>query len=368
MDNEYYDLLGVPRTASKEEIKKAYKEIARKYHPDKGGDPEKFKKINEAYGVLSDENHRARYDQFGKNDAEIPHHFPDFFNMFPFPMNHHHNPIQRRTPNRNMNLELTMEESFHGATIKFRYKRKIYVGDVASSTCGQCHGNGKIMEQIRAPIGIIQNISMCPTCAGVGIAVSENQFQTISEIVDIHIPPASGAGKQVVLHGKSDEMPKMETGDLILTIVLKKHPLFQLVGNRDILWNVVVHPLEALTSFFRSVQLPSHEIVSVEHHPNDQFFSHLHQKRVMTGKGLFDINGSRGDLIIFFFLEDFYLPHREPLYQLSQIPLPVLSSGGVPIQSLPFWDEQNQSPPHQSNQQQPHHHFRPPQVQECRPS
>ena len=364
MDNEYYDLLGVPRTASKEEIKKAYKESARKCHPDKGGDPEKFKKINEAYGVLSDDNHRSRYDKFGKNDAEIPHHFPDFFNMFPFHMNHHHNAIQRRTPNRNMDLELTMEESFHGATVKFRYKRKVYIGDVASSTCSQCHGNGKIVEQIRAPIGIIQNISMCPTCAGVGIAVSENQFQTISEIVDIQIPPYSGAGQQVILHGKSDEMPKMETGDLILTTVLKKHAIFELVGTRDILWNVMVHPLEALTFFTRSVQLPSHEMVSVEHHPHDQFFSHLHQKRVMIGKGLFDTNGARGDLIILFSLEDFYLPYREPLYQLCHLPMPILSSDGVSLQSLPFWDEKKSQQP----QPQPQNHFRPPHVQECRPS
>lgn len=362
MDNEYYDLLGVPRTASKEEIKKAYKEIARKCHPDKGGDPEKFKQYNEAYGVLSDDNLRARYDQFGKQDAEIPHHFPDFFNMFPFPMNpmNHHNPVRRRTPNRNMDLELTMEESFHGATVKFRYKRKVYVGD--GSVCAQCHGNGKVVEQIRAPIGIIQNVSMCPACAGVGVSVSENQFQTISEIVDLRIPPASGAGIQMVLHGKSDEMPKMETGDLVLTIVLKKHPLFERVGDRDILWNIVVHPLEALTSFSRSVRLPSHETIVVEHHPHDPFFSHLHERRVMEGKGLFDVHGGRGDLILMFSLEDFSLTCRVELYQLCGLTPPAQSlGGGVPLRSLPFWkgEKPTQRPPHP--QQQPH-------VQECRPS
>lgn len=367
MDNEYYELLGVSRTATKEEIKKAYKEIARKCHPDKGGDPEKFKKINEAYGILSDDNHRARYNQFGKNDAEIPHHFPDFFNMFPFPMNHH-NPIQRRTPNRNMNLELTMEESFHGATVKFRYKRKVYIGDLSTSTCSQCHGNGKIMEQIHAPIGIIQNVSMCPSCAGVGVAVSENQFQTLSEIVDLSIPPCSGAGKQVILYGKSDEMPKMETGDLILTIVIKKHPTFELIGSRDILWNILVHPLEALTFFSRSVQLPSNEVVSIEHHPNDQFFSHLHKKRVLNGKGLFDMNGVRGDLILWFSLEDFYLPYREPLYQVCHVPLPVVSTGGLALETIPLWKEEDSHNSASTHRQQQAHHFRPPHVQECRPS
>lgn len=366
MDNEYYDLLNVPRTASKEDIKKAYKEIARKCHPDKGGDPEMFKKINEAYGVLSDDNMRSRYDSFGKNDMEMPQHFPDFFNMFPFQMRPQ--PIQKRTPNRNMDLELTMEESFHGATVKYRYKRKIYKGDVASSTCVKCGGNGKIIEQIRAPIGVIQNCLVCPVCAGVGVSVSEDQFQTISEIVDIHIPPCSGAGKQVVLYGKSDEMPKMETGDIVLTIIIKKHPIFELIGNQDILWNILVHPLEALTSFHRSVKLPSYEVVSVSHHPNDHFFRDLHKRRVLVGKGLFNVNGGRGDLFISFSLEDFYHPHREALYQFCGLPMPTISGDGLSLLNTPIaMDEENnkkQQPQYENN----NNHFRPPHVQECRPS
>jgi DnaJ family protein A protein 2 len=367
MDNEYYELLNVSRTASKEEIKKAYKELARKSHPDKGGDPEKFKKINEAYGILSDDNLRSRYDRFGKNDAEIPHHFPDFFNMFPFQMHQQmHQQTQRRTPNRNMNLELTMDETFQGATVKYRYKRKVYIGDISSSTCSQCHGNGKVMEQIHAPIGIIQNVSICPSCAGVGVAVSEDQFQTISEIVDIYVPPGSGAGKQVVLHGKSDEMPKMENGDIILTIVIKDHPIFKMVGTRDVLWDVVVHPLEALTSFSRSVKLPSGEIIHIEHNPNDQFFSNIHKKRVMTGKGLFDMNGNRGDLVISFSLEDFYFPQKEPIYQLCEVPLSTISPGGLRLETIPFYSEPS---PQQQQQHPGHNQFRQQQhVQECRPS
>lgn len=361
MDDEYYNLLNVSRNASKEDIKKSYKELARKLHPDKGGDPETFKKINEAYGTLSDDNLRSRYDRFGKNDAEIPHHFPDFFNMFPFQM--HTTPTQRRTPNRNMALELTMEECYHGATVKFRYKRKLYKG---GSTCPRCSGSGKVLERIRAPIGIIQNVSMCPECAGVGVVVSEDQFQTISEIVDIHVPPSTGVGKQIILRGKSDEMPKMETGDIILTIILKKHSIFELIGEKDILWNVLVHPIEALTCFSRSVRLPSYETVSLTHHPNDHFFSHLHKKRVMVGKGLFGINGDRGDLYILFSLEDFYLADMEPLFQLCKIPIPLLSPDGLPVSSLALATEENkQSSPKQHEHQQ--QHFRP-HVQECNPS
>lgn len=368
MDNEYYELLNVSRTASKEEIKKAYKVIAKKHHPDKGGDPEKFKKINEAYGVLSDEKLRSQYDQFGKTGTG-EHHFPDFFNMmFPFPMNHHQQFSKKKTPNRAMNLELTMEESFHGATIKFRYKRKLFKGNVDESTCIRCNGNGKIMEQLRAPIGIIQNVSLCPSCAGMGVSVKEEQFHTVTEIVDLSIPPYTGAGKQLILHGKSDEMPKMETGDLVLTIVIKKHAHFELIGNRDILWNVVVHPLEALTSFSRSISLPSGEVFSIEHHPHDRFFSNLHKKRILKGKGLFDLHGERGDLLVLFSLEDYYyVADRSNLFHICNVPLTVINQGDVLLENIPVYQEEqtsNQTPHH------PHHpHFQQqPQVQECRTS
>lgn len=371
MDNEYYDLLGVPRTASKEAIKKAYKDIARKNHPDKGGDPEKFKQINEAYGILSDENLRARYDRYGKNDAELPHQFPDFFNMFPFPMNmnvHHSGTTQKRTPNRNMDLELSMEESFHGAIIKFRYNRKVFQGDVNSSVCGRCHGNGRVMDQVRSPFGIMQNISICPVCTGVGVAVSEKDFRVVTEIADIHIPPGSCAGKQFILYGKSDEMPKMETGDLLLTVVLKPHPIFKYMGNGDILWQVHIHPLEALTRFSRTIQLPSHEELSITHQPNDFFFSTMHHKRVLVEKGLYREDGQRGALLISFLLIDFYVSshQRNALYDLCQLVPPETSPYGIPMENLPIQTdpEQNHHPQSQFQQQHPAQHH----VQECRPS
>jgi DnaJ-class molecular chaperone len=359
MDQEYYDLLGVPRTASKEEIKRAYKELARRCHPDKGGDPEKFKQINEAYGILSDDTLRSRYDQFGKNDAEIPHHFPDFFSsMFPFPM---HRNIQKRTPNRNLDVELTMEEVFHGATIKYRYKRKLFRGDAQSATCGQCHGNGKVMEQVRSPFGLIQNVALCPTCAGIGVAVSEDQFQTITEIVDIAIPPGSCVGKKFILQGKSDEMPKMEPGDIVLTLVLKPHPVFELVGHCDLLWRITVHPLEALTRFSRTIQLPSCETITLEHHPQDRFFSTIHQRRVLSGKGLHDMQGGRGSLFLQFCLQDYYLPDQSIFSWCKLTPPPFQS--GLPLDKVPLEDQHTTTPPHQPQSPQ-----QPPHVQECRTS
>lgn len=366
---DYYELLGVARTSSTDEIKKAYKDIARKCHPDKGGNPEEFKKINEAYGVLSDDNLRSRYDRYGKVDDV--QEFPDFFNMFPFPhMNMNH--MQKRTPNRNMDLELTMEEAFHGATVRFRYNRKVFKGDVNSSTCTMCKGNGKVVGQMRSPFGMVQNISICNQCTGVGVVVSEDQFKVEVGVADITVPPMTGLGKMFVLHSKADEMPKMETGDLVLSVIFKKHPVFEIMNGRDLLWGVRLHPLEALTSFSRSIKLPSHEVVQITHSPNDKFFSLLPHKRILKGKGMHDQNGVRGDLLIQFLLEDYSISPREPLFQLCQLRLPEVNNTGIPISTIPIQPvveenvHQHTSQTHQHQQ----HHPQPPfgHVQECRPS
>lgn len=359
MDDSYYNLLGVPRSASKDEIKKAYKDIARKAHPDKGGDPEKFKKINEAYGVLSDDELRARYDQFGLSEPPPP--FPDFFSMFhPF---QHGAATQRRTPNREMNLELTMEESFNGATIRHLHKRKVYTGDANSSSCQPCQGRGRVVSQVRSPFGLVQNMSVCPTCAGVGVSVSEKDFRVVPEVVDIEVPPGTGPGRQFILRGKADEMPKMEPGDIVLTVALKAHPVFEHVGGGDIRWRVRAHPLEALTCFNRAATLPSGEVVGIRHSPNDDFFSMLGRERVLRGKGLHHADGRRGDLLIAFSLDEFYAPDADALYQACQLPPPPPTAPtGTPIAQLALHNNNNTT----SHPQQPH--FQQPHVQECRPS
>ena len=366
---DYYELLGVSKSSSIDEIKKAYKDIARKSHSDKGGNPDEFKKINEAYGVLSDENLRARYDRFGKVDDV--QEFPDFFSMFPFPhMNMQH--MQKRTPNRDMNLELTLEEAFHGASVRFRYNRKVFKGDVNSSVCAMCKGNGKVLGHVRSPFGMVQNISICTQCAGVGVVVSEEQFKIDTEIADIPIPSKTGLGKRFVLHNKADEMPKMDTGDLVLSVVFKKHPIFEIIGNRDLLWNVRVHPLEGLTSFSRSIQLPSRELVQIRHNPNDQFFSLLHHKRILKGKGMHDMNGVRGDLLIQFILDDYYVLTREPLFQLCKIQLPDVSDNGISLSTIPIQSVVKQQRNVYAQEQETHHSHQEQQsfghVQECRPS
>jgi len=361
MEEEYYALLGLPKTATTEEIKKAYKDKARKHHPDKGGDPEQFKKISEAYGVLVDPELRGRYDQFGKKGMEgvdMSQHFPDFFNMFmPGMRMGRHGGGQRRTQDRVITLEVTMEEAHKGVSIKYRFKRKIFVGE--AKTCEICKGQGRIAERMSSSMGIIQNIRVCPSCAGIGTSVHESQFQTHSEIVDAVVPPHCHVGYQIVIAGKADEMPQHQTGDLILRVAIKKHPIFELVANRDLLWRIRLHPLEALTSFSRVVALPSGEIISIGHKEGEPFFSEIRNRRVLPRKGLYDVQRERGSLLIEFDLQDFYFPaaKKKALFEFADVPLPVTEKSEYSLLYMEKIDPNKTSSSSSSqHQQQQHQH------------
>lgn len=379
-EDDYYSILGVARSASKDEIKRAFKEKAKKHHPDKGGDAEKFKAINEAYKVLSDDELKTRYDRFGKQGMEgVDLGGFDFFDIFGMSSSH----ANRRSKDRLLDLEVTMEEAYKGVSVKFRFKRKVFTGN--ATKCSHCRGQGKIMERMTTNIGIIQNLCVCPSCAGTGTDVKESQFQTQTEIINVAVPPHCHAGYQIVIPEKADEMPNRQNGDLVLRIVIKEHEVFRLLNDRDLLWPVRIHPIEALTSFLRSCVLPSDEEVTVAHKPGAPFLSTIHQWRVIPGKGLYDARRERGNLFVMFEFEEFSFAEddRRVLAGLAGVSLPPATapdkSEGVAVADLACCDpapipsrqnqQQRQRHPHQPPQfhhpfQNAHH----PNVQECRPS
>lgn len=356
MEEDYYDLLGVSRSASLEEIKKAFKQKARQMHPDKGGDPEQFKKINEAYGVLSNEDQRANYDQFGKGGIDVNFPFPDFFQMFAGNMMM---PKKRTTSDRLLHLELTLEEAFLGTTVRYRYKRKIYNGQ--PSKCAACKGQGKILERMSSQMGIFQNIQICPKCAGVGTSIQENQFQSQIEIADVTIPPHSAFGSQIVLQGKADEIPGMQTGNLILQLAPKKHSTFELIGHH-LLTKFSLHPLEAITRFSREIVLPSGEKLVIG---NDQpeFCSTIQKWRRIRKKGMFHPSGEQGDLYIQFQLEDYKHPNANILWHSAKLSVPPFETDNIPVQIIETTDPLfSSSFSGQPNPMEGGH------TQECRPS
>ena len=191
---DYYEVLGVAKSASEDEIKKAYKKMAIKYHPDRNpGDKEaeeKFKEAAEAYDVLRDPQKRARYDQFGPEGVNGTGGFggggmnmDDIFSMFGdifggrggfggFRGGHAHKP-QYRGGDLRLKVRLTLQEIATGVTKKFKVKKKVTCthchgsgaeGAGATDTCPTCHGSGFVVKTQQSIFGMMQTQTVCPTC------------------------------------------------------------------------------------------------------------------------------------------------------------------------------------------------------------
>lgn len=361
MEEDYYELLGVSRSATLEEIKKAFKTKARHLHPDKGGDPEQFKKLNEAYAVLSNEEQKANYDQFGKKGVNMDFPFPDFFQMFG---GMRQASKEKKSADRVLPLEVTLEEAYIGTKLKFRHKRKIYTGE--PMPCSTCKGKGQIIERMSTQMGLFQNIRVCPKCAGIGTSIQENQFQTITEITEVTVHPHSAFGSRVVLQNKADEIPGMITGNIILELTPKPHSQFELVNGFHLLCKLSIHPLEAITQFSREFVLPSGEKQVIGYDGDCPFLSSISQLRRIRKKGMFSTSGEQGDLLIQFSLLDFKHPNSNLLYHSARLPLPPYETDNIPLQVIECIEEKPSSRPMNSHPS-PQNPFQP-HVQECRPS
>src|SRR5215510_8978535 len=190
-NRDYYEILGVGRSASDDEIRSAFRKLARQYHPDVNKDPgaeEKFKEINEAYGVLSDSDKRARYDRFGKeglggmggfHDYTVDFNdiFEDLFGGFGFSTGRRSRKSPRRGRDLQMQVTLTFEEAVFGIEKEIEFSR-----DETCSRCGgngaepgtspmkssTCNGLGEVRQIRQTFLGQMMQTATCPTCNGRG--------------------------------------------------------------------------------------------------------------------------------------------------------------------------------------------------------
>lgn len=262
--NDYYKILGIAKTASESEIKKAFRKLAMKYHPDRPeANEEKFKEVNKAYEVLSDPSKRATYDQFGHAGidggmgAGGNHHGPQGFNFTDifgdvdigdvfgniFGNRGQQNQRQRGADLR-YTLEIDLEAAIHGTTVEIRIPRLV--------TCKSCHGSGarkgtkpvicKRCEgqgQIREQKGIFFTQQICPECHGEGRIITDpcpdcrgqGQIQE-AKTLSVKIPAGIDEGNRIRLTGEGEAgMHGAPAGDLYIQIHIKPHPLFKREGN-----------------------------------------------------------------------------------------------------------------------------------------
>ncbi|MBI9031740.1 molecular chaperone DnaJ [bacterium] len=279
---DYYEVLGVEKNASDSEIKKAYRKLAMKYHPDKAGDDkeaeEKFKEASEAYEVLSDSEKKARYDQYGHAGLEGAFgqggfswsdftHAGDFSDLFGeggfssifeqffggFGGGGGRSRGQKRNRGEDLQLEIsiTLKEVNDGADKKLKIKIKDNCdscngsgsADGASETCPQCNGQGQVRQVRQSLFGQIQTVGECPTCHGKGKIIKNKcpkctgsgRVDTFKEI-KITIPAGIDDGQYFRLRGQGNiGVNNGERGDIIVLVHVKEHDLFEREGANLIL-------------------------------------------------------------------------------------------------------------------------------------
>ncbi len=270
MSKDYYDILGVSKNASQDEIKKAFRKQAHQHHPDKGGSEEKFKELNEAYQVLSNADKRKQYDQFGSNfqhgqagpgaggfyagqnaGAGMNFDFDDlgdifngFGDIFGFGgANRSSNTRMKRGRDMEMVLSLDFLEAIFGLEKEINFSKNVVCehchGQGAEpgskvETCTTCHGSGRVSKIQRTILGNIQTQSTCPTCSGEGKIYSQKCSQCAGTGIQmkavklkVKIPAGIADGESIRLAGQAEAGLKgAPAGDLYLRIRVNKHQKF----------------------------------------------------------------------------------------------------------------------------------------------
>jgi molecular chaperone DnaJ len=264
---DYYEVLGVGKNASADEIKKAFRRLAVEYHPDRGGDEAKFKEINEAYEVLKDESKRKRYDQFGHagvgsnagfegnpsagggqsfnfdfGDLGLGDIFESFFGGGG-------QPRSRQAHGRD--VQTRVEVSFDQAVFGTEVKLSLDIDDVCPhckgttaepgyelKACDTCHGSGQVVNVTRTIFGNIQQASICPTCKGTGKVPEKicsvchgKGTQRKEQAVTLKIPAGIDDGATIRLREHGEAVANGPKGDLYVNVRVKPHKKFTREGD-----------------------------------------------------------------------------------------------------------------------------------------
>ncbi|MEM6522565.1 MAG: molecular chaperone DnaJ [Bacteroidota bacterium] len=321
---DYYEVLGVGKSASQDEIKKAYRKVAIKFHPDKNpGDAqaeENFKEAAEAYEVLSDQEKRQRYDRFGHqgmngggfggggmNMDDIFSQFGDIFgggggNPFEsFFGGGGGGRRQRRGSNLRIKLKLTLEEISEGVEKKIKVNRLVQADGVTYKTCSTCQGSGQVRKAVNTMLGQMVSTSTCPTCSGSGQildhrppGVDNSGLVSREEIIPIKIPAGVSEGMQLSMSGKGNEAPGGgPAGDLLILIEETESEHLVREGN-NVVYDLYISFIDAALG--TSVEVPSISgKLRIKIEPGTQSGKILR----LRGKGIKDINGYQtGDQLV----------------------------------------------------------------------
>ncbi len=262
---DYYEILGLSKGASEADIKKAYRQMAIKYHPDKNpGDKtaeDKFKEAAEAYEMLSDPNKKARYDQYGHAGTSGQGGYggggmnmDDIFSQFGDVFGNDGSPFESffgggrssrggargvRGSNIRLKVKLTLQEIAAGVEKKLKFGRLVMSEGLSFETCGTCKGSGQVRRVTNTFLGQMATTSACPTCQGTGRIMGKRPAGSNAdglvnkeEVVSVNIPAGVSNGMQLSMTGKGNAGPMGgPAGDLIILIEEAEDPILKRDGN-----------------------------------------------------------------------------------------------------------------------------------------
>jgi molecular chaperone DnaJ len=331
---DYYEVLGVSKNATKDEIKKAYRKQALKFHPDKNpGDKkaeENFKEAAEAYEVLSNDEKKARYDRYGHAGmsgsgngfsgggmtmedifASFGDIFGDAFGSFgAFGGSRRSSRRVNKGSNLRVKVKLSLSEIAKGAEKKIKVTKyetcQTCGGSGAAdansmSTCSTCRGSGHVTRLTNTMLGQMQTTSVCPSCGGEGKTITKKCSSCYGEgivqkedIIKINIPAGVGKGMQMTVSGKGNAARRGGVhGDLLVVIDEEDHPDLIREGN-DLIYNLFISIPDAV--------LGTHvEVPTVENNVKIKIEAGTQPGKILRlrGKGLPEVNGyGRGDLLV----------------------------------------------------------------------
>lgn len=327
MKKDYYEILGVSRNATAVEIKRAYRKMAIKYHPDKNpGDKkaeEKFKEAAEAYEVLSDPDKKARYDQFGHsafqgaggfeghhmNMEDIFSQFGDIFGDFfggSFSSQRKHyssnRKIQLKGSDLRVQMKITLKDIIEGGEKKIKIKRKVKAPGTVYQTCHQCGGTGRMARVTNTIFGRMQTTGTCSMCHGTGQTLQKRGYGSDAnglilkeDIVKVKIPAGARNGVQLRVAGKGNEAPADNSisGDLIVQLIEVSDDKFKREGN-NLHYDLYISIPEAILGTDKIIDTP-HGKIKLKLQEGTQSSKILRLKN----KGIPDLEGyGYGDMLI----------------------------------------------------------------------